>query len=141
MALSIRWRLTLWNTLALALVLLAFAAMVYLLLARALYDQMDRRLLSGFRLLEQDRRLDADPSRLGYWTSELNEHMGIFAVVYGPAGEVRARTEELAADSVPPGPPAPPGKPQFRNAAVPILGRQRIMEGRLPAGGENLTVV
>jgi heavy metal sensor kinase len=141
MALSIRWRLTLWNTLALALVLLAFAAMVYLLLARALYDQMDRRLLSGFRLLEQDRRLDADSSRLGYWASELNEHVGIFAIVYGPAGEVHTRTEELAADSVPPAPSAPPGAPRLRNAAVPILGRQRILEGRLWAGGEDFAVV
>jgi heavy metal sensor kinase len=141
MALSIRWRLTLWNTLALALVLLAFATMVYLLLSRALYDQLDRRLLGGFRLLEQDRRQDADTSRLGYWTDELNEHMGIFAVVYGPGGKVRARTEQLAADSIPPPPAVPTGEPQLRSGAVPILGRQRILEGRLPAGGEDFTVV
>src|SRR5206468_10149041 len=110
MALSIRWRLTLWNTLALALVLLAFAAMVYGLLARALYDQLDRRLLSGFRQLDQDRRLGSDPAgRLRHWADELQEHEGVFCVVYGPGGEVRARTAQMAADSIPAPPAAAPG--------------------------------
>src|SRR5260370_14014685 len=98
MALSIRWRLTLWNTLALALVLLAFAAMVYVLLARALYDQLDRRLLGGFRQLEQDRRLDADTAgRLGHWAYQLNEHGRVFSVIYYPSGRASARTDQLAA--------------------------------------------
>src|SRR5207248_6864777 len=54
MRLSIRWRLTLWNTLALAVVLLGFSGLVYGLLARALYASMDRSLLAEFRELEQD---------------------------------------------------------------------------------------
>jgi hypothetical protein len=49
MRLSIRWRLTLWNILALGLVLLGFAAAVYGLTARALYEQLDDRLLAGLR--------------------------------------------------------------------------------------------
>ena len=57
MRLSIRWRLTLWNTLALALVLAGFAALVYVLLAHSLYRQVDRKLLSGFHELEHDERL------------------------------------------------------------------------------------
>src|SRR5215471_1321328 len=128
MALSIRWRLTVWNTLALAFVLLAFAVAIYGLLARALYDQLDRRLLGGLRELEQDRRLDADTAaRVRHWVYELHEHEGVFAVVFGPGGEVRDRTEQLAADSVPVAPPAAPGEPRLRDTAVPILGRQRVL--------------
>ncbi|HKB39876.1 MAG TPA: ATP-binding protein, partial [Gemmataceae bacterium] len=50
-------------------------------------------------------------------------------------------TEQLAADSVPVAPPAAPGEPRLRDTAVPILGRQRVLEAQLPAGGEALTVV
>src|SRR5205807_1828203 len=48
MRLSIRWRLTFWNTLALAFVLMGFAALVYGLSARALYQQTDQRLASAW---------------------------------------------------------------------------------------------
>src|SRR5262245_28102543 len=113
MALSIRWRLTLWNTLALALVLLAFAALVYGLVAR-----LDRRRRSGLRRRDQDRRLGADPAgRLRHWADELQEHEGVFCVVYGAGGEVRARTEQMAADSVPAAPAAATGGPRLRDAA------------------------
>ena len=44
MRVSIRWRLTLWNTLALAVMLACFAALVYGLLRHALYEQTDRAL-------------------------------------------------------------------------------------------------
>src|SRR5207245_635493 len=102
MRLSIRWRLTLWNTLALAVVLLGFAALVYGLLARALYQQLDRKLLAGFQELGQDERVAADrDDHLRHWAHERKEHEDVFAVVYGPGGEVRARTEGLAAASVP----------------------------------------
>src|SRR5262249_12690631 len=41
MSLSIRWRLTLWNALALTVGLVAFSVLVYSLLAHALYEQVD----------------------------------------------------------------------------------------------------
>jgi heavy metal sensor kinase len=133
--LSIRWRLTLWNLLALALVLLGFSALVYALTARALYQQVDGNLLGGFRQVEQDQRLAGDPrGRLRYWVYELHEHNGIFSAAYGPSGEVLARTEELAADSVPPAPRAVHGGPRLRDAAVPALGRQRLLEGQVRQG-------
>jgi heavy metal sensor kinase len=142
MRLSIRWRLTLWNTLALGLVLLGFAAAVYGLTARALYEQLDDRLLAGLRQPAQDRRLDADPAgRLRYWVDELHEHEGIFCVVYGLGGEVRTRTEQLAADSVPAAPEAAPEGSRFHDAAVPILGRQRMLVARLRAGGREYTAL
>jgi len=49
MHLRIRWRLTLWNSVALAVVLLGFGALVYGLLARALYTGIERSLLAEFQ--------------------------------------------------------------------------------------------
>jgi len=46
MRLSIRWRLTLWNVVALSVVLIGFSALVYGLLAQALYERVDRSLPS-----------------------------------------------------------------------------------------------
>jgi heavy metal sensor kinase len=138
--LRIRWRLALWNTLALAVVLLGFAAVVYGLLARALYQQADRKLLAGLQEMAQDAHAAADTDgRLRHWVYELHEHEGVFAAVYGPDGRLRARTEELAEASVPPPPAVPPNGPRLRDAAVPALGRQRLLEGRLRLGGQDMT--
>jgi heavy metal sensor kinase len=136
--LSIRWRLTLWNTLALAALLLGFAGLVYALMRHALYEQADRELRNGLQLLERDERLARGAEgRPEYLIRELKEHNGLFCVVYGPAGAVRARTEELAEDSV----PAAPGGPGTRDTTVPILGRQRALVGRLRVGDEEVTVL
>ena len=58
MRLSIRWRLTLWNTVALTVVLLGFSGLVYGLLTHALYERIDRSLLSQFQELEQKSNPD-----------------------------------------------------------------------------------
>jgi heavy metal sensor kinase len=140
--LSIRWRLTLWNLLALAAVLLGFSGLVYGLLVRALYQQVDGKLRAGFRQIQQGRRVEVDrDGRLRYWIYELHEHDGIFGVAYGPDGKVHARTEELAADSVPAAGPGAPGEPRLRDQVVPILGRQRIVEGRARLGDEDFTLI
>src|SRR5262245_8087951 len=107
MNLSIRWRLTLLNTLALAVILLAFAGLVYWFLARALYQQLDRTLLAGWEHLSRDSRLVADPEgRLRHWIDEFKEHENLFGVVYDGSGAVVTHTQELARDSVPRDPPA-----------------------------------
>jgi heavy metal sensor kinase len=142
MPLSIRWRLTLWNTLALAVVLLGFAALVYGLLARALYQQVDRKLLTGFEELERDERVATDrEERLRHWVYELKEHEDVFAVVYSPGGQVEARTEELAAASVPAAPALASGERRLQSMAVPIVGRQRVLEGRLRLGDADCTAL
>ena len=142
MRLSIRWRLTLWNTLAVALVLLGFATLVYALMTSALYRQADRKLLSGLRQVEQDRHLESDPAgRLRYWADELHEHEGIFTAVYGADGRVRERTVELPEVSVPPLPERMPAQPQLHDGVVPALGRQRLLEARLQRGGQSFTIV
>ena len=83
MRLSIRWRLTLWNTLGLALMLLAFAALVYGLLRHALYEQVDQKLLGALGQLQQDERAAAAPDeRLRYWIYEWREHENFAAIVY-----------------------------------------------------------
>jgi heavy metal sensor kinase len=142
MRLAIRWRLTLWNTLALAGLLLGFAVLVYALTAHALYEQVDQGLLSGYRQLARDERLvTATEARLSYWISELKEHNNIFCVVYGPEGRVRVRTEELSTASIPAAPQAPAGEPRLRDVTVPVLGRQRALEARMQRGEQDLTVL
>src|SRR5262245_6373088 len=102
MALSIRWRLTLWHSLALAVVLVGFALLVYGLVSHSLYRQIDRKLTASLSLLAQDERLSTQrEGRLAYWLEEFKEHDNLFGVIYGPAGAVVAKTPELAADAVP----------------------------------------
>src|SRR5262249_53417779 len=145
MRLSIRWRLTLWNTLALAVVLLGFAALVYGLLAhaqqqidRALRERLDRALqridqtlLSEFQQLqklEQDpNRAGAPDERLRYWIGEFEEHDHVFCVIYDREGKVRIRTEKLATTSIPPAPREAPNQLRYENALVPSLGQQRVL--------------
>jgi heavy metal sensor kinase len=142
MTLSIRWRLTLWNTLGLAVMLLAFASLVYALLRHALYEQIDHRLMEAFRQAERDSRVAAEPDeRLRYWVYEWKEHENLSAVVYDTDGKVRERTEELAADSIPPVPAAPDGEHRLHDKVIPILGRQRVLEAALPLGDRSSTVV
>lgn len=139
---SIRWRLTLWNTLALAIVLLGFSALVYGLMARGLYQQVDHALLSEHQQLKQDERAVGDPAgRLRYWIDEFQEHEKFYCVVYDGQGRVYVRTPGLAEASVPP-PPAPGlGETQFVNAALPIIGYQRVLSGQLRLRGEVFTIV
>lgn len=87
MGMSIRWRLTLWNALGVAVVLAGFTGLVYLLAARAVYHQADRTADAGFRLIESDPTMASDPEkRAAYWVREFDEHMGVLAAVYRPDG-------------------------------------------------------
>jgi heavy metal sensor kinase len=146
MNLSIRWRLTLWNTLGLAVMLLGFAGLIYGLLRHALYEQVDHKLLGALGQLERDTRAVEEPDRrLRYWIYEWREHDNLSAVAYDLDGSVRARTEELAADSVPSAPTtaraADDDSRQLEDRMIPILGRQRVLEGGLPLGDRPVTLV
>ena len=139
---SIRWRLTLWNTLGLALMLLAFAALVYGLLRHALYEQVDQKLLGALGQLQQDERAAAAPDeRLRYWIYEWHEHENLLAITYDSTGRARERTEQLAADSIPPAPTVGSSERRLEDQAIPILGRQRILEAGLQLGDQPATVV
>jgi heavy metal sensor kinase len=139
--LSIRWRLTLWNTLALTVVLLGFAGMVYGLLRQALYEQVDHTLHTAWQQLEQDERLHADPDRrLQYWAEEFHEHNAIITIVYTPTGLVHLRARELAETSLPPAPSTAQTHPVISDMSVPIIGRQRVFDGRLVRGSHTYNV-
>src|SRR5712692_1994626 len=141
MGLSIRWRLTLWNTLGLAVVLLGFGALVYGLMARALYQQIDNRLLAQFELLSADTRLASEPDqRLHHWIEEFEEHARIFCVAYDSTGTARDRTDKLAEESIPPAPPMP-AQARFENLTLPYIERQRALITPLRAGDREFTVV
>jgi heavy metal sensor kinase len=142
MRVSIRWRLTLWNALAVAAVLVGFGALVYGLLRDALYDRLDRSLLTEWEELKGDRRLAADrDGRLRYHIHEFDEHHHGFCVVYDETGKVHERTEKLAADSVPPLPPDASDPPRLFDTALPLIGRQRALCGSLRVGGRRFTVL
>src|SRR5215831_15218351 len=142
MKLSIRWRLTLWNTLGWAVMVLAFAALVYGMLRHTLYEQIDSRLLNALGQMEQDGRMLTEPNkRLHHWICEWHEHEKLSAVAYDPDGNVWERTEQLAADSVPPAPSIPRGEHRLQDWAIPILGRQRVLESSLALGHRPSTIV
>jgi heavy metal sensor kinase len=139
---TIRWRLTLWNSLGLAVMLLVFAGLVYGLLRHALYGQIDHKLMDAFGQLEQDTRMANDPdARLRHWIYEWREHESLFAVVYDAGGKLLARTEQLAMDSVPPAPPVAVSDHGFQDQAIPILGKQRVLSAGLDLGGRPSTVL
>jgi len=140
--LSIRWRLTLWNTVALAVLLIAIGSLIYALLRHAMYEQLDRVLAAQYRELQQDDRLAADPeSRLRHWLDEFQSHVGVYGVVYRSSGDIYCRTEQLAQQSL----PAPPGEvvnaPEFESRKLPLIGRQRTMTRSLGVGDERFVVM
>ena len=142
MRLSIRWRLTLWNTLALALVLIAFSALIYWLLAEALYERVDHSLLAEINELEKDDRMASRrDERLRHWIYEFKEHENISCIVYDSTGKVHDRTVELADNAIPTIPPISAGERVHANASLAIIGRQRTLASRFPMGGQEFTVL
>jgi heavy metal sensor kinase len=134
--------MTLWNAATLAVVLLLFGGLVYGLLARSLYQRLDRSLMTELEELQRDPRMTSQfDERLRHWIYEFKEHENIFCVVYDADGRVYQRTEELAASSIPPAPANVAAAPQFGDWAVPIIGRQRTLVASLDRDGKPLTVV
>jgi heavy metal sensor kinase len=136
MGLSIRWRLTVWNTLALALVLIGFSAIVYAMVHHALYERVDQSLFSVFQELENK----TDPD-LGYWIKEAKEHQNMSCIVYDARGTVTERTEELSGEAVPAMPTRGASRPSYADLTLPILGRQRTLQATVNVKGEELTVL
>ena len=94
--LPIRWRLTIWNTAAVAGLLVAIGVTVYVLFRALLYGQTDRLLESQFAHLQTDPRMKQDPQRrLRYWVREFHEHAGFCCIVFDATGRIFTRTENL----------------------------------------------
>ncbi len=141
-SLSIRWRLTLWNTIAVAILLLLCGLLVYGMLRQAMYKQVDQLLTSQFGELSNDRRMATDPElRIPHWIDEFKEHVNVYAAVYGSQGKLFARTTELAEESVPSNPDTASAELHFGTQKLPIIGQQRTLTTQLPVGIENYTVV
>ncbi|MCI0458674.1 MAG: heavy metal sensor histidine kinase [Gemmataceae bacterium] len=138
---SIRWRLTVWNTLALAVLLVALAGLIYALLAQALYAAVDRKLLACWNDLEHEPAVARDRTLLQHWIGEFWEHEGIACTVYDERGLIVDRLDKLAPDAVPPFPGAAPDEPQLSSATLPIMGRQRLLVARLPGAADGRVVV
>src|SRR5262249_42272374 len=64
-----------------------------------------------------------------------------FTVVYGPDGQARARTEELAVASVPAAPTMSPGTHRLLDQSLPIIGRQRVLEADVRLGEQQSVVL
>ena len=140
--LSIRWRLTLWNTLALAVLLVGIGLVVYGLLRHAMYEQVDRLLDGQFNELLRDERIENDPSRrLNHWVEEFHEHVGVYAVIYDVEGNVILRTKQLADQSVPAFPRGGFQEARFNSTDLPLVGRQRTLTRELRPGNRKFTIV
>jgi two-component system, OmpR family, heavy metal sensor histidine kinase CusS len=139
--LNIRRRLTLWNTLALAVVLTCFAALVYGLFGHALYEQTDRGLQAALGRLQADDRIEAaTEQRLRYWIEEFKDRQNLFCVVYRADGALYARTAGMAEETV----PRMPGGGQDYweyDERSPAVGRQRVMAQRMRLGGRDFVVM
>jgi heavy metal sensor kinase len=141
MPLSIRWRLTIWNGAVLAAVLVGFAVGVYVLVARTAYGRIDHALLTEYHELKNDCPRTGDATAwLAHWIAETKEHENFACVIYLSDNAVYARTEEWPADAVPPAPVAATDEPRLLDLALPEVGRQRGVEGRLLLGGQEFAV-
>jgi heavy metal sensor kinase len=136
MRLSIRWRLTLWNLLTLAVVLLGFGALVYELLEHALYQKVDRSLLAELEELHHKPSIN-----LSYWIKEAKEHENISCLVYDAGGVLVERTEELPEASAASLPPPAGDERRLFDVVLPILGRQRALASTAQLAGRPLQIV
>src|SRR5262249_1788342 len=92
--------------------------------------------------LAQDPRTAAElDERLRYWIYEWREHENLAAVVYDADGKVRRGTEQLALASTPSAPAVAAGEHRLQGKAVPLPGRQRVLESGLRLGDRPLAVV
>jgi two-component system, OmpR family, heavy metal sensor histidine kinase CusS len=142
---SIRWRMTLWNTAAFAVVLTVFGLLVYKLLSRIHYDQVDRTLKTRFQELVEDERLNANPEeRFKAWTRKLNKRMDTSGTVLDAAGNVIAQSglSDTTAVTYPnPNPTALHDTIHFDVVTLTGTGRARRLTGRVTAGGDTYTVM
>lgn len=140
--LSIRWRLTFWNTLALAVLLIAIGLLVFALLRHAVYEQLDRVLQAQFQELEQDDRMATEhESRLRHWIDEFHDHVGVYCEIYDGEGRVFAHTEQLATASIPSLVSESTEQAGFASRELPLIGWQRTMTRTLDVGGQRFVVV
>ncbi len=133
---SIRWRLTVWNAVGVAVVLVGFMVLVYWLAGRAFRQQADRTADTGFRLVETDPRMATKSAeRAKYWVREFDEHMGVLAAIYGPDGSPLAAHPGVTSRGLAEAPPV------RRLETDPDGHRWRLAVGVVRAGGQDVHVL
>lgn len=141
-SLSIRWRMTVWNTIAFAIVLVAFGVLVYSLLLRTHLKQVDRALASRLAHLQQLARAENDPEPpLRRWTKSLHKQPSLTELVFDAAGNVVAHDERLDEPSVSTLTANRPALRQFASRNLPPLGKYRLLAGEVHSQGDNYTVL
>jgi len=143
---TIRRRLTLLNTLALAVLLAAFAALIYLLQARAIIERVDEKMEESWRQLQRDPRLIEEPAARERWLKESWERDEVAIGVFAPDGRLLAQTAELPAGAMPEyavniPQEAPPPQLQFSTQVLPIVGERRQLLAVLPHNGAKSVVI
>jgi len=139
--LSIRWRLTLWNTVALAVLLVAIGSLVYVLLRQAMYAQLDRTLQAQYHELEQDDRMEADyEARLKHWIEEFHDHVGVYCVIHDAEGNLYTHTEQLAPQSIPDAATGDGQQSGCTSRKLPLIGPQRTMTRTFDTSGRRFLV-
>lgn len=130
---SIRWRITLWNTAAFAIVLVGFGCLVYELLRKTHYDQVDRGLSSRYREILQDEALTANPRRrFNAWVRRFGKHIEISGLVFDEEGRVVARAEQLSSNIQLGSPTNSVAEPRFDSLTLPRLGHMRRLTVAVP---------
>ncbi|HBJ34325.1 MAG TPA: hypothetical protein DDZ51_06080, partial [Planctomycetaceae bacterium] len=80
--LNIRWRLTIWNALAFAFILVAFGIGVYQLLRQAHFDMLDKSLKNRLVTLEESLQEGSSvEDAIRDWVGKFGEHSDYFAFV------------------------------------------------------------
>lgn len=130
---SIRWRMTLWNTTAFAVVLVGFGLLVYSLLRQTHYQQIDRVLDARYQELLADDRIAENPDeRFPLWMRGSGTHVELLGIVRDPDGRIVGQDEpsqELSSQIVP---PARLAGPQFDSLTLPGLGPMRRLSAMVP---------
>jgi heavy metal sensor kinase len=139
--LKIRWKLTIWITLGLTVVLACFAGLAYFMLHHALLEQTDRSLEGCLAQVRADPRIATAPeARLRYWIDEIKEHQNFLSVIYRSDGSILVRSPELPQASLLPLPGGAADLWRF-SQRVPVLGRQRIMAERIQIGEQEFVAM
>lgn len=139
-ALSVRWRMTIWNTAAFAVPLAGFGISVYWMLRQTHYDQIHRRLRERYtRFLQATRREPADAERFITWLRGIDPHLEITGYVANSAGQIVAKSDDLVLPDALPLVPRTNG--QFDTVSPGDGERLRRMVARISTDGRDYTVV
>jgi heavy metal sensor kinase len=139
MRLSIRWRLTLWNTAALALGLASFAILVYGLVHRALHQRLDQQLREEFRELNQwTSKMDRTLEGLRFYIACMEGPES--CVAFDAEGKALAWSKRLSEPSVAALSLQAPGAPRVYSTELPLVGRQRVCEGSYLTAEQPVTI-